>query len=128
MPEAATASPESQTAGIEKLSQPANSNIKRVVAVMSGKGGVGKSSVASLLATELARRDFSVALLDADITGPSIPKMLGVAGTPATLGNQLIPESSRSGIRVMSLNLLMEREDEPVIWRGPLIAAAVKQF
>ena len=128
MPEAATASPESQTAGIEKLSQPTNSNIKRVVAVMSGKGGVGKSSVASLLATELARRDFSVALLDADITGPSIPKMLGVAGTPATLGNQLIPESSRSGIRVMSLNLLMEREDEPVIWRGPLIAAAVKQF
>jgi len=114
--------------GLEKLPQPANSSIKRVIAVMSGKGGVGKSSVASLLATEIARRGFSVALLDADITGPSIPKMLGVTGTPATVGNQLVPGSSRSGVRVMSLNLLMEREDDPVVWRGPLIAAAVKQF
>lgn len=114
--------------GLEKLPQPTNSSIKRVIAVMSGKGGVGKSSVASLLATEIARRGFSVALLDADITGPSIPKMLGVTGTPATVGNQLVPGSSRSGVRVMSLNLLMEREDDPVVWRGPLIAAAVKQF
>jgi len=117
-----------QLFGIGKLSQPAGSNIKRVIAVMSGKGGVGKSSVSCLLAAEIARRGFSVALLDADITGPSIPKMLGVSGIPAVVGDQLVPEKSVSGIRVMSLNLLMEREDEPVIWRGPLVAAAVKQF
>ena len=128
MPEAGTTSPQRQTTGIEKLPQPANSSIKHVIAVMSGKGGVGKSSVASLIATEIARRGLSVALLDADITGPSIPKMLGVTETPTTVGNQLRPEKSRSGIHVMSLNLLVEREDEPVIWRGPLIAGAVKQF
>lgn len=128
MPEAGTTGSQRQTTGIEKLPQPPNSSIRRVVAVVSGKGGVGKSSVASLIATEIARRGLSVALLDADITGPSIPKMLGVTGTPTTIEKQLVPEKSRSGIRVMSLNLLVEREDEPVIWRGPLIAGAVKQF
>ena len=95
---------------------------------MSGGGGVGKSSVSALIASELARRNLSVALLDADITGPSIPKLFGVKGNTAAVGKQILPEKSRSGVKVMSLNLLLENEDEPVIWRGPLIAGAVKQF
>lgn len=114
--------------GIEKLGQPANSRISRVVAVMSGKGGVGKSSVAALLASELARRGYSVALLDADVTGPSIPKLFGLKRDPTTLDDQLLPQMTGLGIRVMSLNLLLDKEDLPVIWRGPLIAGAVKQF
>ena len=113
---------------IEKLDQPANSHISRVVAVMSGKGGVGKSSVASLLAAGLARSGHSVALLDADVTGPSIPKLFGLQRDPASLGEQILPQTTGLGIRVMSLNLLLEKEDLPVIWRGPLIAGAVKQF
>jgi Mrp family chromosome partitioning ATPase len=117
-----------QPPGIEKLAQPESSNIKKVIAVMSGKGGVGKSSVSALIASELARRNLSVALLDADITGPSIPKLFGVKGNTAAVGKQILPEKSRSGVKVMSLNLLLENEDEPVIWRGPLIAGAVKQF
>lgn len=114
--------------GLEKLGQPPNSHIKRVVAVMSGKGGVGKSSVTALIAAELARRSKSVAVLDADITGPSIPKLFGLAGTPDVIESQLLPETTTTGIRAMSLNLLLEHEDDPVIWRGPLIAGAVKQF
>jgi len=114
--------------GTGKLGQPRNSNIKKVIAVMSGKGGVGKSSVAALTASELARRDFSVGLLDADITGPSIPKLFGLKGNPIAVESQLLPESSKSSVRIMSLNLLLEHEDDPVIWRGPLIAGAVKQF
>lgn len=114
--------------GPEKLGQPENSRIKRVVAVMSGKGGVGKSSAAALIASELARRGLSVGLLDADITGPSIPRLFGVTGSLAGVGNQMLPEETRSGVRIMSLNLLLDNEDDPVIWRGPLIAGAVKQF
>ncbi|MGI6163751.1 MAG: P-loop NTPase [Bacillota bacterium] len=114
--------------GIGKLEQPKNSNIHKVIAVMSGKGGVGKSSVAALLASELARRNFAVGLLDADITGPSIPKLFGVKGSPVTVESQVLPETSKSSIRIMSLNLLLEHEDDPVIWRGPLIAGAVQQF
>ncbi len=113
---------------IGKLEQPKNSNIQKVIAVMSGKGGVGKSSVAALLASELARRNYAVGLLDADITGPSIPKLFGVAGTPVTMESQVLPETSKSSIRIMSLNLLLEHEDDPVIWRGPLISGAVRQF
>ena len=114
--------------GIEKLGQPANSNIKRVVAVMSGKGGVGKSSVASILAAGLARKGHAVAILDADVTGPSIPKLFGLSRDPTSIGEQLLPQTTGLGIRVMSLNLLLDKEDLPVIWRGPLIAGAVKQF
>ena len=111
-----------------KLGQPQGSNVRRVIAIMSGKGGVGKSTVAALLAAELARRSHSVGVLDADITGPSIPKLLGLRGRPDVLESKLLPEAAASGIRAMSLNLLLEHEDDPVIWRGPLIASAVKQF
>ena len=95
---------------------------------MSGKGGVGKSTVAALVASELARRGYQVGLLDADVTGPSIPKLFGVRGRPSAHGNQMLPPVTESGIRVMSINLLLDREDDPVIWRGPLIAGVVKQF
>lgn len=114
--------------GIERLGQPANSNISHVLGVMSGKGGVGKSSVAAMISVELTRRGRRVGILDADVTGPSIPKLFGVRGSPITLEGQIVPESTRLGIRVMSLNLLLDREDDPVIWRGPLIAGTVKQF
>ncbi len=114
--------------GIEKLGQPEDSNIHKVVAIMSGKGGVGKSSVAALLASELVRRGGSVGLLDADITGPSIPKLFGVKELPMAQSGRMMPGKSKLGIKIVSLNLLLEHEDDPVIWRGPLIAGAVKQF
>lgn len=97
--------------------------IHRVIAVMSGKGGVGKSFVTSMLAVELARRGLRVGILDADITGPSIPKMFGLTERPAAA-----PMRSKTGIRVISINLLLPNEDDVVIWRGPLISSAVKQF
>ncbi|OPX90190.1 MAG: antiporter inner membrane protein [Pelotomaculum sp. PtaB.Bin104] len=114
--------------GIEKLSGNDYSRIKNVIAVMSGKGGVGKSSVTSLLACEFKKKGHAVGVLDADITGPSLPRMFGVRGMAANNGQVLFPLSSASGIKVMSLNLLTENEDDPVIWRGPVIAGAVKQF
>jgi Mrp family chromosome partitioning ATPase len=114
--------------GLQKLGQPESSNIKRVIAVMSGKGGVGKSSVTALIASELSRRSRTTGILDADVTGPSIPKLFGLRGGPAVLESKLLPETSDSGIRAMSLNLLLEHEDDPVICRGPFIAGAVKQF
>jgi Mrp family chromosome partitioning ATPase len=103
-------------------------NIDQVIAVMSGKGGVGKSSVAALLAASLARRGRAVGLLDADITGPSIPKMFGLHGTPPAGPKGIMPAESRTGIRVMSINLLLPSEDEAVVWRGPLIGGAIRQF
>ena len=114
--------------GIDKLTQNEYNNIKHVIAVMSGKGGVGKSSVASLIAVSLARKGYKVGVLDADITGPSIPKMFGVSGLPDQGENVMYAKESARGIKVMSLNLLLENEDMPVIWRGPVIAGAVKQF
>ncbi|GAB6181874.1 Mrp/NBP35 family ATP-binding protein [Desulfotomaculum defluvii] len=121
------------TCGGEKCSPPpklypgGQSKIGRVIAVMSGKGGVGKSSVTALMAVNLQRMGYKVGILDADITGPSIPKMFGVKRVPASQG-LLLPATSASGISIMSLNLLLEKEDDPVIWRGPIIAGAVKQF
>lgn len=103
-------------------------NVQRVVAVMSGKGGVGKSSVTALLAVALRRQGHRVGVLDADITGPSIPKMFGLRGTPAASPAGVIPVESRTGIKVMSINLLLPSEDEAVIWRGPLISGAIRQF
>ena len=101
----------------------------RCLAVISGKGGVGKSLVAGLLAVAFARRGHRVGILDADITGPSIPRMFGVRRGAAADGNQLAPARTRGlGIRIMSLNLLMENEDDPVVWRGPLLAKTVEQF
>ena len=105
------------------------SEVKRVIAVLSGKGGVGKSLVTGSLAVELARGGAKVGILDADITGPSIPRMFGMGGRHAHgLGNLLLPEISASGIKVMSSNLLLQNETDPVLWRGPVIAGAIKQF
>lgn len=112
----------------EKLPQPEQSSIKHTIAVMSGKGGVGKSTVTALVAAQLAKKLKSVGILDADITGPSIPKLFGVKEQPVSLPMGIVPPKSRLGIRIMSLNLLLPHEDDPVVWRGPLIASAVKQF
>jgi Mrp family chromosome partitioning ATPase len=115
--------------GDESFSLAAKLNsVKHVVAVMSGKGGVGKSLVASLLAVALRREGQDVGVLDADITGPSIPKMFGINGHPAASPLGVLPMESSSGIKVMSINLLLPREDDAVIWRGPLISGAIKQF
>ncbi len=102
--------------------------IERMIAVMSGKGGVGKSLVASLLATALARQGSDVGILDADITGPSIPKMFGLNARPSGSETGILPILSRSGIEIMSMNLLLPSEDEAVIWRGPLMSKAITQF
>ena len=102
--------------------------IRHVVAVMSGKGGVGKSLVTALLAVALRGEGQSVGVLDADVTGPSIPKILGIDGRPVVSPLGIVPVQSRLGIKVMSINLLLPGEDEAVIWRGPLISSAIKQF
>jgi len=102
--------------------------IENVIAVMSGKGGVGKSLVASLTAVALKRQGYEVGVLDADITGPSIPKMFGINSRPAGSDSGILPVSSKSGIEVMSMNLLLPSEDDAVIWRGPLIGRAITQF
>lgn len=106
----------------------AYSNIKHVIGVVSGKGGVGKSFVTSSLASLMAKAGYKVGILDADITGPSIPKMFGVKGQVVGDERGMIPLESKDGIKVMSINLLMEDEEAPVVWRGPVIAGAVKQF
>lgn len=100
----------------------------RVVAVMSGKGGVGKSLVTALLAIALTRQGYQVGILDADITGPSIPKMFGLKARPTGSEGGILPVETRSGIEVMSINLLLPHEDQAVIWRGPLLAKAITQF
>ncbi len=102
--------------------------IKRVLAVMSGKGGVGKSSVAALLAVALRQQGQRVGVLDADITGPSIPRMFGLHETPPMGPVGILPAETKTGIRVMSINLLLPSEDEAVIWRGPLVGGAIRQF
>lgn len=104
------------------------SSIKKIVGVLSGKGGVGKSFVTSLLASELSRQGYRVGVLDADITGPSIPKAFGVKGPAEGENNLIYPIESRTGIKIMSANLLLQNEDDPIIWRGPLLGNLVKQF
>ena len=108
--------------------QNAQSHIKKVIAVVSGKGGVGKSLVTGLLATLTRRLNHSVAILDADITGPSIPKMFGIHDKAMGCDDGILPTESRSGIKMMSTNLLLENDTDPVIWRGSLISGTVKQF
>jgi Mrp family chromosome partitioning ATPase len=103
-------------------------NVKTVVAVMSGKGGVGKSTAAAMLATGLRRKGLRVGVLDADITGPSIPKVFGVSDAPTMGPLGIVPPVSEKGVKIMSINLMLESEDQAVIWRGPLIAGAIKQF
>ncbi len=105
------------------------SNVKKVIGIVSGKGGVGKSLVTSMLATLMTRMGFKTAILDADITGPSIPKMFGLNERAESLdGKYLTPPQTTTGIKVMSINLLLESDTDPVVWRGPVIAGAVKQF
>jgi len=103
--------------------------VNKIIGVMSGKGGVGKSTVSALIAEELNKKGYKVGVLDADITGPSIPRLLKVKDKKVR-SNELgiLPVTNENGIKVMSLNLLMEDEEQPVIWRGPLIAGTVKQF
>ena len=104
------------------------STVKKVIAVVSGKGGVGKSTVTSMLAVAMARRGKRTAVLDADITGPSAPTAFGVTQCQGANEDGLYPALSRSGIQVMSINLLLDNNTDPVVWRGPVIAGAVKQF
>ena len=104
------------------------SNIKKVIGVVSGKGGVGKSLVTSLLAVTMQRRGFHSAILDADITGPSIPKAFGIKDKADGSEIGLFPVKSKLGTKIMSVNLLLENDTDPVVWRGPVIAGTVKQF
>ena len=104
------------------------SSVKKVIAVVSGKGGVGKSLVTSRLASEMQRRGYRCAVLDADITGPSIPKSFGIRQHATGTDEFLIPVTTHSGLQIMSINLILENETEPVVWRGPFIAGAVTQF
>lgn len=104
------------------------SSIKKVIGVVSGKGGVGKSLTTAMLAVTAQRNGFRTAVLDADITGPSVPKMFGVHEKAMGTELGILPAESKTGIRMMSMNLLLEDETEPVIWRGPVIAGAVLQF
>ena len=105
-----------------------DSRIGHVIGVVSGKGGVGKSIVTSLLAAASAKRGFKTAVMDADVTGPSIPRSFGVSGEIYQMNGGLVPLETKSGIKLMSLNFLLEDETSPVVWRGPVIAGAVKQF
>ena len=125
----------SEVSGVEEVTvdlveaRPKELNqVEKIIAVMSGKGGVGKSLVAGLLATSFAREGKDVGILDADITGPSIPKMFGLDARPSGSETGILPVLSRSGIEIMSMNLLLPSEDEAVIWRGPLMSKAITQF
>lgn len=103
--------------------------VKHVIGVVSGKGGVGKSLVCGILASELARAGKAVGILDADITGPSIPKMFGLSGQHArAIGELIVPNETPGGIKVMSTNLMLEHENDPVVWRGPVLGNALQQF
>ncbi len=104
------------------------SSVKKVIGVVSGKGGVGKSTVTSLMAVMFSRRGYHTAILDADITGPSIPKAFGIHEKAMGSDKGIIPITTHSGIDIMSVNLLLENETDPVIWRGPILAGTVKQF
>ncbi|MDO5552525.1 MAG: Mrp/NBP35 family ATP-binding protein [Planctomycetia bacterium] len=112
----------------QKVELGASSTVKKVFGVVSGKGGVGKSLVTSLLAVELCRKGLSTAILDADITGPSIPKIFGLKEKVFAGENGLIPITSAGGIRIMSANSLLENETDPLVWRGPLIAGTICQL
>ena len=121
----------SQKCSKESLLAPQNkaSNVKHVIGVVSGKGGVGKSLVTSMLAVAMQRRGYKTAILDADITGPSIPKSFGLkCGSVEGSDLGMFPPRTKTGIEVMSVNLLMDEESKPVVWRGPVIAGVVKQF
>lgn len=113
---------------IEKLKLNEQSKIHKVIAVLSGKGGVGKSYVTSLLATNLAKQGYNVGILDADITGPSIPKAFGLSGLAEGDGSYIFPHMTKTGIKVVSSNLLLKDVSDPILWRGSLISNLVQQF
>ena len=111
------------------LAEPnAHSHVKKVIAVVSGKGGVGKSTVTAMLAAAMSKMGHQVAVLDADITGPSIPKAFGLKCQITGTEDGMLPAETKGGIKVMSINLLLSQETDPVLWRGPVLAGAVKQF
>ncbi len=114
----------------ESLLEPTGkfNNIKHVIAVISGKGGVGKSMTSSLLAAALRKKGHSVGILDADVTGPSIPKSFGITANAMQDDRGILPAVSKSGIKIMSVNMMLPDKESPVIWRGPVIAGVVKQF
>ena len=103
-------------------------DVRKVIGVVSGKGGVGKSLVAAQLAVLLRRKGYDVGILDADITGPSVPKMFGISDKAMGDGETILPARTHNDIKLMSVNLLLEEEDMPVIWRGPVISGVVTQF
>lgn len=105
-----------------------DSHIKKVIAVMSGKGGVGKSMVTAQIAAEMARRGYQVGIMDGDITGPSIPKMLGITERAQSDGTAFLPVKAKGELAVMSLNLVVENEEDPIVVRGPIIAGTIRQF
>lgn len=114
----------------ESLIEPTGefNNIKHIIAVVSGKGGVGKSMVTSMLAVEMSRRGFKVGILDADVTGPSIPKAFGINDRAMQNELGILPAETKTGIKIMSVNMMLEQSDAPVVWRGPVISGLVKQF
>ena len=118
----------SRQQGIPKEQLNDLSSVKHVIGVVSGKGGVGKSIVTSMLAVLMQRKGYKTAILDADITGPSIPRAFGLTGRIQSDGEHMLPVSSKTGIDVVSVNLLLDDETKPVVWRGPVIAGLVKQF
>ncbi|MBR3664318.1 MAG: Mrp/NBP35 family ATP-binding protein [Desulfovibrio sp.] len=104
------------------------SSVKKVIAIVSGKGGVGKSLVTGLVASAMAKKGKRTAILDADITGPSIPKMFGIHGKPTVIEQGLVPMQSKGGVDIVSMNMLLPDDTEAVLWRGPILAGVVKQF
>lgn len=111
-----------------QVKENAHSRVKKVIGVVSGKGGVGKSMVTSLLAVAMNRKGYKIAIMDADITGPSIPTAFGLNDHAVANDDGLLPEVTKNGIKVMSLNLLLEDQTDPVVWRGPIISGTVSQF
>ena len=111
-----------------QVKENAHSRVKKVIGVVSGKGGVGKSMVTSLLAVAMNRKGYKTAIMDADITGPSIPTAFGLNDHAVANDDGLLPEVTKNGIKVMSLNLLLEDQTDPVVWRGPIISGTVSQF
>ncbi len=114
--------------GPNKLATNANSNIKHVIGVVSGKGGVGKSLVTSLLASEMQKQGYSVGILDADMTGPSIPKAFGVSESLLADGEYILPARTKNDIRIVSTNLMVIQDDDPIAWRGPMVSSAIREF
>ncbi len=121
--------PERRTDPVDFREQPHElSCVRKIIGVVSGKGGVGKTLVTSLLAVLLNRRGYNTAIMDADITGPSIPKAFGIHEKAQGVENGILPVKSKTGVEIISMNLLLENENSPVVWRGPVIAGVVKQF